>query len=75
MKKVTPYEHNAKIIEKYDENSKEQVLKLYSWFNQESDKWLKKLIAIKILKNENINLIEIIDLTKLNNAIKCQIKL
>lgn len=75
MNRVTPYEHNVKIIEKYDENSNDQILELYNWFNEESDKWLKKIIALKILKNKDINSIKFIDLTKLKQAIKCQIEL
>jgi len=75
MNRVTPYEHNVQIIENYDENSNEQILKLYDWFSKEPDKWIKKLIAIKILKNKNVERIEFIDITQLKNAIKCQIKL
>ena len=73
MKSFIPYEHRGKMYRELVICNKCDVDKIVHMFNEESNVWLKKLLAVKLY--------EVVDIYDLNEyeldiyeAILCQIK-
>ena len=71
--KVVPYEHKAKYIQALQCASVADAFILHEKFLAETDKWLKKLIATRLLSYEGLDPL-MIDNNKLKDACRCQIE-
>lgn len=72
--KVEPYEHKGFRIREKQLNTIANVLEIQQWYLIETDVWLKKLIAKKLLELEDIDTLKI-DKTDLLKLMQCQIDL
>lgn len=73
MKKIVPYEHNVKLIKSISNKSIKGLNKLYQKFISTEDKWIKKLLALRILDSMLISQVDF-DLNELQKSTECQIK-
>lgn len=74
MIKVEPYEHKGTRIRAREINSILDALEMYQWYLLETNVWLKKLCAKRLLEYEN--LIDLaIDKEDLLRSMQCQIDL
>ncbi|MCH8011225.1 MAG: hypothetical protein IIA61_04635 [Candidatus Marinimicrobia bacterium] len=72
MKKIDPYEHRGKKLSEMAIASNKDMDNAIDLFRTETDKWLKKIIALRIIeksKEFDISHCE----SELQEAIKCQI--
>ena len=74
MSKVIPYEHNVRLINSMSNESIDSLNKLYQKFTCTEDRWIKKLIALRILNSKLLYQIEF-DLSKLQESIECRINI
>jgi hypothetical protein len=72
--KVIPYEHKGQVLRETNLTTVSQANSLLTTFRLETDIWLKKIIALKLLEFTEIDKINI-DKNELIKATKCQIEL
>ncbi len=72
MIKVIPYEYKGKLIREMKVNTIEEVTKVKEMLIQENDKWLKKLLSLRLLEYDNLELLKI-NRSEIINIAKCQI--
>lgn len=72
--KIIPYEHKGQVVRETSLITLSQANSFITNFHLETDKWLKKLIALKLLEFIDIDKLNI-DRNELIKATKCQIEL
>lgn len=72
--KVIPYEHKGQVLRETNLTTISQANSLLTNFHLETDKWLKKIIALKLLDFKDIDKLNF-DKSELIKATKCQIEL
>lgn len=72
--KVIQYEHKGQILRETNLTTLSQANSLLTEFHLETDKWLKKIIALKLLEFSELDKLEI-DKNEIIKATKCQIDL
>jgi hypothetical protein len=72
--KVIAYEHKVSLIRQLPLSTVSNALVVHGMYKSETDKWLKKLLALRLLEFERIEEIQA-DKEDLIHASKCQIDL
>lgn len=74
MTKILPYEAKGKLIREMKVTNLDEATKLKEMFLQENDKWLKKMLAMRLLEFDNLESLKL-NKNDLLNFTKWQIEL
>ena len=72
--KVIPYETKGKSIREMSIKTFDEATRVKRMFLKEDDKWLKKMLAMKLLEFENLDLLDL-NKRSLLESTQCQIEL
>lgn len=73
MTRVIPYEHKGATLRQLRVQSASDAMRVYSMFHIEQDRWLRKLLAQRLLEYAGIDELTV-DIESLVAATQCQIE-